>query len=70
MVIGVHAHAVVPFGVLIAPLRQGLRRRPLVLLEQAIARTLAFLERFRIDLGDDRLDCDIQVGKGEEHLVA
>ena len=34
------------------------------------SRAFAFLERFRVDVRDDRLDCDIQVGKGEEHLVA
>ena len=49
----VYSRADFPLGILVAAQWQRLRRRPLLGFKHALAAALAFLEGFRVDVGDD-----------------
>src|SRR5215472_9443722 len=68
--IRMHAGAELPLGKFVAPCRQCLSGRPLLLFKHAHPITLALLERLSVDLSDDLSDRRVQLREREELPIA
>src|SRR4029077_199760 len=70
VMIRMHSSAELPLGIFVAPRRQGLARRPLLALQDAVPAPLALLEGLGVDCVDDFGDRSVQLREREELPVA